>query len=178
MTEFDALMQYWTDPEVLVIPAGETDRIIEWLGQQTPNTWHKAVMTWNYDYGDKVLSWILQQDSCDRGTAARIFLDEGFGHWLGDKDLANDENHVCLIALDNWHRYTAGALKHGMTVSEADHSKVQDVADWPEYANLPLAEIIGYEGTRDARSKYGSEDGKIVIAFDYWLKEKGIEITQ
>ena len=101
MDVITALNQWWADPDVLIVPAGEPEKTIEWLKDQTPETWHQVVMTWNYDYGDNVLTWILNQENCDRGTAARIFRVEGFGHWLHDIALADDKNHVCNVALAN-----------------------------------------------------------------------------
>lgn len=182
MNKMDALQKWWADPEVVVVPARQTEQIIEWLGQQSPDTWHQVVMTWNYDYGDKVLSWILAQENCDRGTAARIFLVEGVGHWLwdafGDKNNANDETHVCNIVLRNWSRYKSGELKHGYDIPDQMLELVQKKGGMGFLKNYPLQEIMGYEGSREAVSQYGSEDGKIVVALDFWMKAKGIELTE
>lgn len=180
MDKMDALQKWWADPEVVVIPARQTEQIIEWLGQQSPDTWHQVVMTWNYDYGDRVLSWILEQENCDKGTAARIFLVEGVGHWLWDafenESNAQDKAHVCNMVLRNWRRYRTGELKHGYDIPEQILQLVQEKGDKGGFENSPLQEIISYEGNREAVSKYGSEDGKIVIAFDFWMKSKGFEL--
>ncbi|KZK80272.1 hypothetical protein PsW64_02836 [Pseudovibrio sp. W64] len=183
MDHYDVLCKWWADPEVLIIPADETDQIIEWLGHQTPDTWHQVVMNWNWDAGNEVLSWILAQDNCDKGTAAYIFLVEGVGHWLwgalADADKAHDTKHICRIVLDNWHRYITGELKHEYDDDIPDQliEMLREKGDEHQLADTPLKEIMHYEGTRGAVSKYASEDGKIVIALDYWMKTKSLEIT-
>jgi hypothetical protein len=178
MDKMGVLMKWWADPERVIIPAGETDRIIDWLSHQSPETWHQVVLSWNYDYGDRVLTWILTQEQCDKGTAARVFLVEGLGHWLGDENLANNASHVCRVVLDHWHRYQTNDLKHGMKVPE-DSRKWWAEADRVErlYGNSPVNEILNFEGTRDASSKFTADDGKIVIALEYWMEENGIEIS-
>lgn len=183
MNYMDALSQYWADPETLIIPAGETDEITVWLESQSPDTWHHVVSTWNYDHGDVVLAWILNQDTCDRGTAANIFLVEGLGHWIWDvvEDEAkfNDPVHVCRIVLNNWHRYTTGDLHHGYrdTIPDdfLDTVRARDIN--AVFKDTVLADILAYQGQRDAQSKYGSEDGKIRLNFDYWAKMKGIILS-
>lgn len=167
---------------MLIVPAGEPDAIIEWLKGQPPQTWHCVVSNWNYDYGDKVLTWILNQTACDRGTAAHIFFVEGLGHWIGDALLDeakfHDPKHVCRIILDNWHSYATGDLRHGYRdpIPADLLSTVQDRDPNGLFKGTALAEIIAYVGQRDAHSMYGSEDGAIKIDFNYWAKEKGITV--
>lgn len=179
MDQMEMMMEYWGDPDVLIVPAGETDQIIEWLKGQTPDTWHQVVMRWNYDYGDKVLAWILDQDACDRGTAARVFLVEGCGHWLwealSEEGAKPDPSHVCRIVLRNWHSYKTGEFNghYDDGVPEALLDLAAKNGESSECAGTPYKEILAYEGRRAPNSKYESEDGKIVIAMDYWMKEKG-----
>lgn len=170
-------MAWWAAPDVVIIPARATRNIIEWLNEQDSDTWHNVVMSWNYDYGDEVLSWILKQDECDRGTAARIFLVEGLGRWLGDEQLANDRNHLCHIALSNWQRYKRGELHHGLEIPHDRKTWVNEVSKQACYANMPIQNIMNFTGKREAVSKYGSDDGKIVVAFKHWIKTQGIVIT-
>lgn len=172
-----ALNQWWADPDAVIVPAGQPEKTIDWLKGQTPETWHQVVMTWNYDYGDKVLTWILNQENCDRGTAARIFHIEGFGHWLHDIELADDKNHVCNVALANWHRYKKSELKHNCDVVDWADEWIKENASKEPYEHKPIQEILVFEGKRDAISKYGSEDGKIVVSLEHWLKLKGLAIT-
>ncbi|SFU13938.1 protein of unknown function [Pseudovibrio denitrificans] len=182
MDQMDVLYKWWADPEALIVPAGETDQIIEWLAQQTPDTWHQVVMSWNYDYGDRVLSWILAQENCDQGTAARIFLVEGVGYWLwdvlADVNVANDKTNVCRLVLDNWHRYTSAELKpEYKDIPDQLIESLKKIDDDHYLSSTPFKEIMAYEGTREPSSKYASDDGKIVIALDHWMEAKGIEIT-
>ena len=182
MKQFDALMQYWNDEMATIIPAGQSDEIIEWLKQQDADTWHQVVMSWNYDHGDKVLSWILKQDKCDRGTAAQVFMVEGIGHWLGealqDPNKAQDPAHVCSLVLQNWSRYRTGELKPGYgKIPDWAQKAIRENGNLGLYANSPLQEITQFSGQRDAVSRYGSEDGKIVVDFEWWLQSKGIKIT-
>lgn len=181
MDRMEVLSKWWSDPDVVICPAGETERIIEWLGQQTPETWHQVVMTWNYDYGVEVLLWIVSQDQCDRGTAARIFLVEGVGHWLwdalGDAGKASDEPHVCRAVLENWKRYSTAEFIHKFDVPDRILELIEEKGSESRFANSPLKEIIDYRGTRDAVSKYESEDGKIVVSLDHWMKSNGIAMS-
>lgn len=112
MKEMGAYFKYWADPNDVIVKEGQPDAIIDWLSKQTPGTWHRVVMTWSDDHGDKVLSWILSQNRCDRGTAARVGDVEGLGHWLGEKKLAQDPDHLCSIGLKNWAGYGTGELRH------------------------------------------------------------------
>ena len=49
------------------------ERLKAWLPLQTPETWHKVALTWNWDNGIEVLDWILDQSTCDRGTAIAVY---------------------------------------------------------------------------------------------------------
>lgn len=178
MKKMDALFKYWEDPSCVIVPVGQTEKIIRWLSQQTPETWHCVAMTWNYDYNDKVLSWILQQDRCDKGTAARIFDVEGVGHWIGDKSLADSQNHLCSIVLRNWNRYQTGKFHHEPQDRALIQERVRKSMADGLYAGTPILDVAQYSGTRKAVSEFESEDGKIVVAFDHWVQTNGIEITE
>lgn len=177
MEKMDALFKYWEDPSYIIINARENDKIIEWLSKQSPETWHCVVMTWNYDYEDKVLSWILKQERCDKGTAARVFDIEGCGHWLGNKSLSQDPNHLCSIVLDNWTRYQSGEFRHDPQDEKAILERVKKHMADGLYLGTPILEVATYVGSRDAVSEFEAQDGKIVVAFDHWIKSNGIEIT-
>ncbi|EFO34065.1 conserved hypothetical protein [Roseibium sp. TrichSKD4] len=174
------MQQWWADQEAVLYPAEQVPKIIEWLGYQTPDTWHQIVLTWNYDFSLEVLAWILEQENCDRGTAARVFLVEGVGYWiwdaLDDEARAMDETHVCNIVLRNWKRYKTSELKHGYDVPKKIIELVSNKSFTGHLAKSPVKEILDYDGKREANSKYASEDGKIVIDFDFWVKSKGIEL--
>jgi hypothetical protein len=176
MKRMDALFKYWEDPNYVIVEAGQPEAIIDWLRSQTPETWHCVVMTWNYDYEDKVLSWVLQQEDCDKGTAARVFDVEGLGHWIGDKTLAESPNHLCSIVLDNWTRYRSAEFRHAPQDQEVILERVQKAMADGLYVGTPILDVVQYSGSRDAVSEFGSQDGKIVVAFDHWIKSNGIEI--
>ena len=178
MTRMDALMKYWTDPETTIIPAGETDQIIAWLGQQDADTWHKVVLTWNYDHGDRVLNWILDQEACDRGTAARVFMVEGMGNW-GDHVLQIDiavfeGDPLCGKVLRNWPTYQSAELGHGSHIPDGALER-GDAAG--RFKGHVIDDVLHHAGTREAVSQFASEDGKIVIDFDHWLDRQGITLT-
>lgn len=177
MEMMDALYKYWQDPSYIVLEAGQPELTIDWLAKQTPETWHSVVMTWNYDYHDKVLSWVLEQEDCDKGTAARVFAIEGRGHWLGDENLATDENHLCSIILRNWGRYRTAELDHNPKDRKALVESVKAHIGNGLYVDTPILEVAQHSGTRAANSKFESQDGKIVVAFDHWLEANGIEIS-
>ena len=85
----DAYDKWWADPEAEVVSCGNPEPVIEWLKGKSADDWHAIATSWNYDYGSEVLAWILEQEECDRGTAAHVFLTEAQGHWLDDA-LRND----------------------------------------------------------------------------------------
>ncbi|QUS55467.1 DUF4274 domain-containing protein [Pseudovibrio brasiliensis] len=182
MDKMDVLSKWWADPEVTIIPAGQTNQTIEWLEQQTPDTWHQIVTTWNWDAGYEVLTWILAQKSCDKGTAAHIFLVEGICQWLWNvventSDF-DDSSNVCRIVLNNWHRYHSAELKPEFNDRPSQLIEALDeISNVHPLSGTPFKEIMAYEGTREPSSKYASDDGKIVIALDHWMEAKGIEIT-
>lgn len=177
MEKMDALYKYWENPNYVIVKAGQPDAIINWLSDQTPETWHRVVMTWNYDHEDQVLSWILNQDKCDKGTAARVFDVEGLGHWLGDETLANQPNHLCSIILSNWTRYRSDEFRHDPQDENMILERVQKSMANGLYAGTPILEVVQYVGSRDAVSEFEAEDGKIVVAFEHWAKSNGIEIS-
>jgi hypothetical protein len=177
MKEMGAYFKYWADPNDVIVKEGQPDAIIDWLSMQTPETWHRVVMTWNDDQGDKVLSWILSQNRCDRGTAARVVDVEGLGHWLGDKELAQDPDHLCSIGLKNWAGYGTGELRHNPQNKLGILERVRECMAIGMYAGTPIPDVVQYAGSRDALSEFEAEDGKIVVAFEHWTKTNGIEIT-
>lgn len=178
MKKMDALFEYWKDPDYIVVPAGQSDAIVEWLSQQTRETWHRVIMTWNYDYGCEVLSWVLDQQDCDKGTAARIFDVEGLGHWIWDEGLATDRDHVCSIVLKNWERYRTGEFCHHPHDRERLLEQVRIQMGRGLFTNTPILDVAQYSGSREAVSEFESEDGNIVVAFDHWVRTNGIEITE
>jgi hypothetical protein len=182
MGKMDAFHLYWQDAEVEIIPAREPDRAIEWLKEQTPDTWHQVAMSWNYDSGYEVLTWIVNQENCDRGTAARIFNIEGVETWIWEILLAPfpewQDDGLCSEIAKKWHSYKTGKFIHYPQGDIEDMLRRVVAADKTGiFENIPLAEILWFEGTRDAESRYASEDGRIVIDFDHWLKTKNITLV-
>ena len=176
MKKMDALYKYWEDPRYIVVEAGQPELIIKWLSKQTPDTWHRVVTTWNYDHENKILSWVLQQENCDKGTAANVFCIEG----LADDYLARNDSHLCSTILDNWERYSSGELYHQPKNSEDQKMLIERVQKYVAsglYPEKPILDVARYSGSRAATSKFESEDGKIVVAFDHWIKINGIEIS-
>lgn len=178
MEKMDALFEYWKDPSYVILTEGQPDAVIDWLSKQTPETWHRVVMTWNYDYEDRVLMWILNQERCDKGTAARVFDVEGLGHWLGDEKLTRNQNHLCSIILANWNRYETGEFRHNPQDEKLILERVEHYLADGMYVGTPILEIVQYQGSRDASSEFEAEDGKIVVAFDHWVRTNAIEITK
>lgn len=44
-----------------------------WLHAATPDQWHQSAQSWNWDNGTYRLKWIVEQPTCDLGTALLIF---------------------------------------------------------------------------------------------------------
>lgn len=182
LKKMDALYEYWADADNVVIPSGEPQQMLDWLVKQEPDTWHNVVLSWNYDHNGQVLNWILSQERCDRGTAARVFLVEGVGHWLWDAlsapGTAQDDQHVCNIVLRNWQRYQTAELRPNFAVPDQVRALLRENEEHALSRNPVLHEILNYIGTRDAESAFGSEDGKIVVTFDHWVKANRIELLR
>ena len=177
MNKMDALYKYWEDPSYIVVESGQPDLTINWLSQQTPDTWHRVVTTWNYDHENKVLSWVLKQNNCDKGTAANVFCIEG----LADDYLARKDSRLCSTILERWGRYSSGELYHEPKNSGDQKVLIERVQNYVAsglYEEKPILDVAKYSGSRAAVSKFESQDGKIVVAFDHWLKTNGIEISE
>ncbi|MEL6958111.1 MAG: DUF4274 domain-containing protein [Pseudomonadota bacterium] len=167
-------MLYAMDPGIVV---ADGPLVIDWLADQTPDTWHAVATTWNYGYGSEPLRWILSQDACDKGTAAHVFLVEGTSHWLWDlrvnPSLFGDETHLCRFVLDRWDEYETGVLKPTVPVSDSADRKIAKMVQEPPFKDTPLSEIAAYQGSRQAISDFTSMDGKIVLSMERWRKDKG-----
>ncbi|MFW2541431.1 DUF4274 domain-containing protein [Primorskyibacter sp. 2E107] len=176
-----AMAKYWAAPDTLVVEAGDPAAMIAWLEKQDVDTWHRVVQSWNYDSGDAVLRWILSRPECDRGTAAQVFLVEGLGHWINgvaaDPRKFDDENHICRVVLDHWSHYEQGVLKpHEEHLPAALMARITALYDRPPFEGTAFRAIMEYQGERDAVSKYASEDGKIMVDFNYWAKVNGVTV--
>jgi len=179
MTEFDAMMRWWAEREVIV-PSGDADTTIAWLSTQTPDVWHCVAATWNYDSGDRVIAWILAQPECDQGTAARIFYALGDSNWLWEvvaqSELAQDESHLCHVILQNWDGYAKTGLKRDWTFSESLMDKMNAAGKAGVLGHPALWAILNYEGHGEPESIYQSDDGKVVHSLAYWAAQNGIVI--
>jgi len=173
----DVATMYFEDPNRIVLESTLPDTITEWLSNQTPDTWHNVATTWNYDYGDEVLSWILQQENCDKGTAAHVFEIVGTCEWLGDEALAKDENNLCSIILKNWDRYNSGEFYNKNENREMYLDWVHKYVAKGMYADTPILDVAHYTGSRDAQSRFESEDGEIIVNYYHWMKANNIEIS-
>ena len=49
------------------------DILIRYLLQSGPEDWHQIALHWNWDQGNAPLWWIIQQSTCDRGTALLLY---------------------------------------------------------------------------------------------------------
>jgi Domain of unknown function (DUF4274) len=47
--------------------------LLAWLAEHGPEEWHAVADGWNWDAGEKILGWILEQERCDLATARLIF---------------------------------------------------------------------------------------------------------
>ncbi|MEM8653591.1 MAG: hypothetical protein AAGF36_02520 [Pseudomonadota bacterium] len=121
-----------------------------------------------------------EQENCDSGTAARVFLVEGVGHWIwpsfGNKARVLNEAHLCNIALRNWNNYKSGELEHGYDVPDQVLEMVADRGHEGRLLGAPSKEIFACKGKREAVPEYSLEDDKIVVALGFWLKSKGLKI--
>jgi len=47
------------------------------ISQASPEEWHQVACNWNWDDGADELRWIIQQPTCDRGTALLVYWHGG-----------------------------------------------------------------------------------------------------
>lgn len=45
----------------------------QWMHAASPDQWHQAAQSWNWDNATHWLKWIVEQPQCDLGTALHIF---------------------------------------------------------------------------------------------------------
>ena len=50
------------------------DAPMKWLAAHGPDEWHQVVISWNWDGGYSVFSWIAAQPACDRATAQFLII--------------------------------------------------------------------------------------------------------
>ena len=55
--------------------------LFDWLPTVGPDDWHRVASSWNWDYGDDPLRWIIQQEQCDKATALHVFWHGEPGHY-------------------------------------------------------------------------------------------------
>jgi len=59
---------------------------IEWLEERGPDEWHGFVAEWNWDYGSRIVMWVLRQERCDKATAILAFCRNGSDDVFTDKN--------------------------------------------------------------------------------------------
>lgn len=53
-----------------------------------PDIWHIVATSWNWDYNDAVLLWIIRQENCDLATALEVFFladPSYYFRWVDDR---------------------------------------------------------------------------------------------
>ncbi len=73
----------WVTAEDLLAWAGDDALLasfVPWLLAATPDERHAVAGSFNWDYGDAPLQWIIEQPDCDRATALMVF-------WLDQPEL-------------------------------------------------------------------------------------------
>ena len=95
---------------------------------------------------------------------------------MGDDARIGDETHICNVVLRNWPRYGSGRFDHDYDGSNWVRNRVdQTAAAYPDKAAI-LSEIMRYDGTEHAKSRYCAEDGNIIVALEHWARENGHDL--
>lgn len=159
-----------------------SDQLQDWMAKQSPDTWHKIAMSWQYDCEATPLLWMVNQPACDFGTACQIFGTEGH-NWMTnptwqelDHDSYRTSWKMCDKIIERWHAnsFPTSELKPATGVMkthklmESRHKDAGRSLTWvvPEH-------VYQYEGSREAQSQYASHDGQIYWDFDFWRKLAG-----
>ncbi|KYG23404.1 hypothetical protein SE92_26835 [Bradyrhizobium sp. AT1] len=175
------LSQYWPCPHA-AISTGPED-FLPWIKLQTPDTWHIIVEGWDYNsmQRDDVIEWILDQPSCDLGTAAQYFFTAAIG--LADSDPeklspgSRRKWHLMKCVADNWQRglYRQNQLQHSLQPSDMTYYDELAAQRQAEGRPLPF-EVPGPAarkfGGRLADSPYVYEHFHLRLGFNVWKRQR------
>ncbi|CAN7500206.1 DUF4274 domain-containing protein [Mesorhizobium sp. LjRoot246] len=179
----DKLMAIWLSAKSARVDIPGKN-LVNWLAQQTPDTWHAVLSNWNYDFGIQPLRWVVWQPQCDQATAADIFFADAL-NWVGYPTLESVPRAyrkawlLCKAIARNWSRgrYKSAELnsRHDLeTVKRYQRAVASIVADGGRLPfKMPDEACRIFEGRRSV-SHYTSMDGEILYSFDAW-KERNRE---
>ena len=89
--------------------------VIDWMSRKGPPEWHGVATAWNWDQGEAPLLWILEQPTCDKATALRLFWDgECFPQLHPDNRgyAPGETTHtIAHLVATNWERYPTSRFK-------------------------------------------------------------------
>ncbi|MGY4407756.1 DUF4274 domain-containing protein [Bradyrhizobium sp. USDA 3315] len=173
--------QYWPCPHAAL--STEPDDFLLWIKDQTPDTWHVIVDSWDHNSHDRdsVIEWIFEQPNCDLGTAAQYFFIAALG-------LANEEPaqlssgyrrkwHLMKRVADNWQRghYLRNELQPSTQPSDVQY--YDELVARREASGRPLPWTVPGPklrrfGGRQANSAYFYEDCHLRLGFTAWKQQR------
>jgi hypothetical protein len=173
--------QWWQCPHVEL--SSEPEDFLRWIKVQTPDTWHAIVEGWDYNSADRddVIEWILDQPSCDLGTAAQFFFTAATGLAGEDPEKLSSgyrrKWHLMKRVADNWQRglYVRNELQHEVAASDVKY--YDELVARRETAGRPLPwKVPGPKarrfGSRLPDSAYGYEPGHLKLTFVAWKRQR------
>lgn len=154
------------------------NNLVNWLAQQTPDTWHAVLSNWNYDYGIQPLRWVVWQPQCDQATAASIFFTDAL-NWIGYPTLEGVPRAyrkawlLCKAIAFNWSRgrYPRAELNSSHDPERVTRYQRAIASIAAEGGILPFKiseEACRVFNGRRPVSDYTSMDGQVLYSFDAW----------
>ncbi len=161
---------------------------LEWLPNQSPDTWHAIVRNWNWDYGSAPLLQIISQPQCDLGTAFRIFFVDA-QNWPDVLDYSQWQNasyqdawYTCALIAKRWREnsfhnkdfWLEGERGPYESWTNGFRKKEKALVDQGKYPSFIVPDYVyAYQGNRDCISDFTWMEGCLMHSFDSWKRQNG-----
>ena len=96
--------------------------LIDYLGTQGPDEWHRVLLAWDWDRSLEPLAWIAEQPGCDQATAQMMFHFASPIEMLAEAVRGTDyaaEIALCRLLAERWN---AGLYQRNTLASHEDNA--------------------------------------------------------
>jgi hypothetical protein len=82
MSPEEAFCRRWAAlPDRPDLDEDELSLFLDWLAENGPDEWHRWATNANWDYGTDLMRWVIDQESCDKGTALSVYYAAQPDYW-------------------------------------------------------------------------------------------------